>query len=693
MADLKYPNTKREIVVEKLFGYEVSDPFRWLENDARVDEDVAQWVDEQNALTQRYLASMPGRDVFRERLADLLNHEQWTPPIKRGGRYFFTRNRGRDNQSTLYMRESVTGSDKVVVDPNGWSEDGADALAEWAPSDDGRRVAYCVQTGGTDWRTIKILDVDSGTVLNDALHWVRYSNIAWSKDGSGFFYSRYPETEAGMAASTELLNHAVYFHALGRSQDEDELIHSDPTQPSVLHLADRSRDGRYAFLYSTPAVGVNGLAVINLEDADWSVRTLVQNFDAEWSVIGSTGSMLFVQTSDGAENRKIVAIDLDHDCPKPFEIVAENEAVLTSAALLGGRLLATYLVDAKTEMRRFKPDGTPDGIISLPSVGSAGSLQGDEQDEEAFFIYSSFDTPITVVRYDVAADRSEIWSSSGAHTRRCQISVEQRFYTSMDGTRIPVSIVRRIDVTDPAPTLLYGYGGFGTSIVPFYSAVHMAWVEQGGVFAIANIRGGGEYGRAWHRAAQFEKRQNAFDDFAAAATFLKAEGITRKDGLAIQGESNGGLLVGAVVNQHPHLFAAALPGVAVMDMLRFHRFTGGALWMSDFGNPDEKTHFDALIRYSPIHNIRDGLDYPAILLTTADTDDRVVPGHSYKYVAALQAAETGSKPKLVRVETRAGHGAGMPLDKVIALYADMWSFAAYWTGLDVDQSEDEQIEF
>lgn len=693
MPQINYPDTIRDEIEDQLFGHRVPDPYRWLEGDVRNDENVARWVDEQNAVTDRYLATLPGRDVFRERLATFLSFEQFTPPRKRGGRYFFTRNQGQENQATLRMRNSSGTVDEVLIDPNSWSGDGADALAEWAVSDDGRRIAYCVQTGGSDWRTIRVLDVASGIVLEDEVRWARYTNLAWTKDGSGFFYSRYPEAEAGKPTSAGILNHAVFFHALGTSQEDDLLVYADPDQPSVLHLADRSHDGRHLLIYSTPAVGVNALAVIDLTGEDWAPRPLVDDFDAEWTVIGTNERLLYILTSDRAARRRIVSLDLALDNPEPREVVTEDEAVLTSASLLGGRVLATYLVDAKTEMRRFKPDGTPDGIVVLPGVGSAGSFHGDEQDDEAFFIYSSFDTPMTVIRYHVGANRSEVWAKAAMSAARSPISIEQRFYASTDGTRVPVSIIRRVDVTDPAPTLLYGYGGFGTSIVPYYSAVHMAWVEEGGVFAVANIRGGGEYGRAWHMAGQFEKRQNAFDDFAAAGAFLKEEGITSPDGLAIQGESNGGLLVAAVVNQHPNLFAAALPGVGVMDMLRFHRFTGGALWMSDFGNPDEEQHFNTLLRYSPYHNIEGSEDYPAILATTADTDDRVVPAHSFKYIAALQAAQTGSRPKLIRVEARAGHGAGMPLDKVIALHADMWAFAAYWTGLDVEATAENEIEF
>lgn len=693
MLPINYPETKRVDVTEEHFGHTIVDPYRWLENDVRNDEGVARWVNAQNALTQRYLATLPGRDVFRERLVALLDYEQFTPPIQRGGLYFFTRNSGRDNQHMLLMRDDLDGEDHVLIDPNDWSEDSADALAEWAPSDDGRLLAYGVQTGGTDWRRIRVLDVDSGKVLGDEVAWARFTAIVWAKDGSGFFYSRYPEPEAGTADTARISNHSVHFHALGTPQADDRLVYSDPERPAVLHMVDRSRDGRYLLIYATPGVGANALAVIDLAGQSWAPRKLIDGFDAEWSVIGAKGHLLYLLTTDGAARRRLVTLDLAQDNPLPVEIVAEDKAVLTSAALLGGRLLTTYLVDAKTEVRRFAMDGTPDGVVELPGVGSAGGFQGNEEDNEAFFIFSSFDTPMTVFRHDVAANRSEVWAEPKASEKLKQISVEQRFYTSKDGTSIPVFVVRRVDVSGPAPTLLYGYGGFGISMVPYYNPVQMAWVELGGVLAVANIRGGGEYGRAWHMAGQFEKRQNAYDDFAAAGDFLKAEDITSADGLAIQGESNGGLLVGAVVNQRPDLFAAALPGVGVMDMLRYHRFSGGVLWMSDFGNPDEKQHFNTLMSYSPYHNIREGERYPAILATTADTDDRVVPGHTFKYVAALQAADLGSTPKLVRVETRAGHGAGMPLDKVIALHADMWAFAAHWTGLEVGQEEGDRIEF
>jgi len=686
MPPIVYPQTQQIPVVEEHFGHTIADPYRWLENDVRSDARVAQWVEAQNALTQDYLAGLPGRAIFAERMAELLNYEHVMPPVKRGDRYFYTRNSGQENQSALYMREGHDGTAKPLIDPNGWSEDSGDALAEWSPSDDGRFVAYGVQQGGTDWRTIQVLGVDAGTVLEDRVEWARFTDIAWAPDGSGFFYARFLQPDS-IRAGAGIANHAVYFHAIGTPQAQDRLIYSDPQHPENLTPIGRTADGRYLTISPTPGAGANRLAVIDLESKDWTPRFLVDELNADWGVIDNVGPLIYATTNLGAERGKIVTFDMAEARPQASELVAEDDAVLNNAVLMGGRLVTAYLVDAKTEVRRFALDGAPDGTVDLPGIGSAGGFKGRSGDNEAFFIFSTFDTPITVYRYDVAANSYRPWAEPKLAANFDDVVVEQRFYNSKDGTRVPLFIVRKKDVTEPVPTLLYGYGGFGISMVPVYNPMQMAWVEQGGVLAIANIRGGGEYGRAWHQAGQFEKRQNAYDDFIAAGDYLKAEGITSKGGLVAQGESNGGLLVGVVTNQRPDLFAAALPGVGVMDMLRYHKFTGGALWIADFGSPDEEQHFENLLTYSPYHNIRPGLDYPAILATTADTDDRVVPGHSFKYVAALQSADLGDRPRLVRVETRAGHGAGMPLDKVIVLHADQWAFAAHWAGLKVGKTQ------
>jgi prolyl oligopeptidase len=688
MPSITYPQTLQRPVVEEHFGQTITDHYRWLENDVRSDEQVAHWVEAQNALTENYLADLPGRAVFAERMAALLDYEQVSAPLRRGDRYFYTRNSGQENQPTLYMRQGQDGAAEVLIDPNGWSEDSGDALAEWSPSDDGRFIAYGVQQGGTDWRSIQVLDIDTGTVLEDKVEWARFTDIVWAPDGSGFFYARFPQPGSARDGAG-ISNHAVYFHAIGTPQADDRLIYADPAHPEYLTPIGRTANGRYLTISPTPGAGANRLAIVDLESSDWTPRFLVDELAGDWGVIGNVDTVIYATTNRDAERGKIVTFDMTEAQPQPRDLVAEDIAVLNTAALMGGRLVAAYLVDAKTEVRRFTLEGTPDGTLALPGIGSAGGFKGRSTEKEGFFLFSTFDTPITVYRYDVAANSYQPWIEPGLAADFDDILIEQRFYSSKDGTRVPLFIVRRKNVTEAAPTLLYGYGGFGISMVPYYNPMQMAWVEQGGVLAIANIRGGGEYGRAWHQAGQFENRQNAYDDFIAAGEYLKAQNIASEEGLVVQGESNGGLLVGVVTNQRPDLFAAALPGVGVMDMLRFHKFTGGALWIADFGSPEDEQHFQNIFAYSPYHNIAEGQDYPAILATTADTDDRVVPGHSFKYIAALQAAAVGDKPRLIRIETRAGHGAGMPLDKAIALHADQWAFAAHWAGLSVGLGTDE----
>lgn len=681
---MNYPKTPRVDAADEHFGRRIADPYRWLENDIRRDRDVAAWVEAQNAVSAPYLAGLPARDVFHKRLTALFDHERLTAPKKRGARYFFTRNAGLDNQAVLFVCEGVSGADRVVIDPNQWSEDGATVLAEWAPSEDATHLAYAIQEGGTDWRTIRILDIESNTILDDEIKWARFTSVAWVKDGSGFFYSRNPEPETDAAFVAPALEHAVYFHRLGTPQSDDKLIHAPEAEHPLIHTVDVTADGRYAVIYSTALMGGNALAVVDLTRSDWHVRTVVGAFDQPCFLAGNVVTKLFLSTQQGAERGKIVTVDLADPEPVFADLVPErDDAVLGFGALAGDRLIVAYMVDAKTHVERYTLDGTPDGVVELPGIGTAGLFHGRPDDNEAFFVFTGHDAPTSIYRYDVAANVSTTWSEPKVAVDLDRIVVEQRFYASKDGTRVPIFVVRRRDVTAPAPTMLTGYGGFGIPMVPFYSPAAMAWIEQGGVYAVANIRGGGEYGKAWHNAGRLQDKQNVFDDFIAAGEFLKGEGIASPDGLAIHGESNGGLLIGAVINQRPDLFAAALPGVGVLDMLRFERFTGGQLWIQEYGRPDVEPDFRNLLAYSPLHNIRSGTTYPAILVTTADTDDRVVPAHSFKYVATLQAADLGARPRLLRVETRAGHGPGKPTDKAINEIADMWAFAAHWTGLKV----------
>ncbi|GGD33966.1 prolyl oligopeptidase family serine peptidase [Aureimonas glaciei] len=677
-----YPETERGDVVDEKFGTAIADPYRWLESDARRSADVARWIEAQNDLSAPYLAGLPGRDIFRQRLTALFDHERLTAPEKRGERYFFTRNAGLDNQSVLFVREGVGGADRVVLDPNDWSTDAATALAEWAPSEDGSHLAFAVQDGGSDWRTIRVMNIESGVILEDEIRWARFTRIAWAKNGSGFFYSRNPRPEKEAGFEAKVAEHAVYFHRLGTPQSEDRLVHAPASDIPLIHTVNVTPDGRYAVIYSTALTGGNALVVVDLLDPDWPMRTVVPAFDQGWTLAGNIGTKLFLSTQDGAPRGKIVTLDLAAATRAVVEIVAERpDATLFEAALIGDRLLTSYLVDAKTEVLLRQLDGTADGTLDLPGIGTAGGFRGRPGDDEGFFVFTSLDAPTTVYRFDAAANTRTVWAAPTVDLD--QVIVEQRFYASKDGTRVPIFVVRRRDVAGPAPTVLSGYGGYGIPMVPYYSPEVMAWVEQGGVYAVANIRGGGEYGKAWHDAGRLQRKQNVFDDFIAAAEFLKAEGITSPDGLAIQGGSNGGLLVGAVVNQRPDLFAAAMPNVGVLDMLRFDRFTSGQHWVQEYGDPAVEADFRNLLSYSPYHQIRSGLTYPAILATTADTDDRVVPAHSFKYVAALQSADLGPRPRLLRVDTRAGHGAGKPTDKMIEEMADVWAFAARWTGLEV----------
>ncbi|NUB44987.1 S9 family peptidase [Fertoebacter nigrum] len=687
---MTYPDTRQDAIVEDHFGVTVPDPFRWLENDPRQDTEVATWIEAQNAASAPYLAALDGRDVFRDRLTAHFNHETALPPAKRNGKYFFIRNSGMDDQPRLILRDGVDGPDRVLIDPNTWSADGTTALAEWAPSSDGGHVAYAVQVGGTDWRTIRVMDTATSTILDDEIEWARFTNIAWAADGAGFYYSRFPEPAADAGFDAPIDGHAIYFHRLGTPQAEDRLIHAPTPGLPLLHTVDVTSDGRYIIIYTSALTGGAQVTVIDTNDADLSPVTLVESYDDSWVLLGNIGPHMIWATQKDAPRGKVVTINLDAAAPQFTDLIAEKpDAVLRegSAIVAGDRIVLSYMVDAQSRVERYTLDGTFEGLVDLPGPGTTGAFQGQPGDDEAFFAFTSYDAPLTIHRLEVGANRSSVWAAPNVDIDLDRIIVEPHIYTSKDGARVPLFVMRRKDVTGPAPTMLYAYGGFAISIVPHYSPAAIAWVEQGGVYAVANIRGGGEYGSAWHHGGRRADKQNSFDDFIAAGEYLKASGITSADGLAIHGESNGGLLVGAVVNQRPDLFAAALPGVGVLDMLRFERFTSGSMWVQEFGDPKVEADFQTLHAYSPLHTIRDGASYPAILATTADTDNRVVPSHSFKYVAALQSADLGPHPHLLRVETRAGHGAGKPMRMVVDEFADRWAFAARWTGLKVSMPD------
>ncbi len=680
---IAYPRTERGDVIETLFGERVADPYRWLENDVREDPRVRAWVAAQNAVTNRYLATLPSRAAFRARMTQMYDYERFGLPEKAGARYFYTRNDGLQNQAALYVREGLNGAPRLLIDPNSWSQDGATALAEWDPSEDGRFLLYSVQDGGTDWRIVRVLDVATGQPLTDEIRWVKFSNLDWAKDGSGFFYSRFPEPPQGQQFQSLNQNQSIYFHRLGTAQSADRLVYATPDRPQLNHNSQVSDDGRWLIVTSSTGTDARyEITLIDLAAPGAAPRRLVTGLEHDWRYLGNQGTRFFWTTNEGAPRRRIVATDIAEP-GGPTELVPEDEATLGSASIVGDQLIATYMVDARSEVRTFTLDGRRTGTIQLPGIGTASGFSGDPADSETFYSFSSYNQPPTIYRYDSASGRSDVFAQPELAFDPAHYEVRQAFFASRDGTRVPMFLVHRrdLDRSRPQPTLLYGYGGFNSSSTPAFQPRWMTWIDMGGVLAVANIRGGGEYGRAWHDAGRRASKQNGFDDFIAAAEYLIRERITSNRNLAIEGRSNGGLLVGAVLNQRPDLFAAALPGVGVMDMLRFDRFTAGRYWVDDYGYPDREADFRILRRYSPYHNIRSGVRYPAVLVTTADTDDRVVPAHSFKYIAALQAADAGPLPHLIRIETRAGHGSGKPTDKQIEEYSDMYAFIARFTGL------------
>jgi prolyl oligopeptidase len=587
----------------------------------------------------------------------------------------------------LFVRDGLKGEGRVLIDPNGWAKDGATALAEWEPSEDGTHLLYSVQDGGTDWRIVRVKDVATGEDTGDEIRWVKFSGLAWAKDGSGFYYSRFPEPKEGEAFQSLNENHAVYFHRLGTAQSADTLIHATPDKPKLNNSAQVTDDGKY--LLVTGSEGTDERYALTLypigKKGAGKPITLVDDYANNWEYVANEGTRFTFLTNKDAPRQRLVSLDIR----KPgelTELVAQNEATLVGASRVGNRIILSYLGDAKSEAEMVGLDGRPISAIHLADIGSAAGFGGNPKDPETFYAFSSFATPTTIYRLDTVTGKSEIFAAPKLTFDPRQFSVEQRFYKSKDGTEVPMFVVMKkgLDRSKGSPTLLYGYGGFNVSMTPGFSPTKLAWMDAGGVYVVANLRGGGEYGKAWHDAGRLDKKQNVFDDFIAAGEYLISEGITGKGQLAIEGGSNGGLLIGAVTNQRPDLFAAALPAVGVMDMLRFDRFTAGRYWVDDYGYPSKEADFRNLLAYSPYHNIRGGTAYPAILVTTADTDDRVVPGHSFKYTAALQHADIGPKPHLIRIETRAGHGSGKPTDKIIAEAADKYAFAAKWTGLAVE---------
>ncbi len=688
--DINYPETRTVEHVDSYHGVEVADPYRWLEDDVRESEAVKTWVDTQNEVTFAYLESIEEREIIEKRMTELWDFERYGTPSKEGGRYFYSYNDGLQNQSVIYMQASLDAEPELLLDPNTWSEDGTVALASYFPSPDGRHVAYLVQDGGSDWRTAEVISLESGERLDDRLEWLKFTGLAWAGDGSGFFYSRYPETDDDEKFQTLNMNQAVYFHTIGSPQSDDRLVFANPDNPEWGHFATVSDDGEHLLI--TVWKGTDDRYQIvhrDLTNPDAEPAYLIEGFDNDYTYVGNVGKALYFRTNRDAPLNRLIAIDVDNPEPSAWrEIIPEAEDVLDGVSLVGGRIIADYMQDAQTVVKIFDLDGKQTGTVDLPGIGTAIGFNGKVDDPETFFAYTSFDTPTTVNRLDVVTGEVTVFRQPDVDFDSSDYIVRQVFYRSKDGTRVPMFLSHRKDLefNGDTPTMLYGYGGFNISQTPAFSITRLAWMEMGGVYAVANLRGGGEYGKEWHKAGTKLNKQNVFDDFIAAGEYLVEEGYTSPSKLAIFGGSNGGLLVGAVTNQRPDLFGAAIPAVGVMDMLRFHKFTAGRFWVDDYGSADNsREEFDALYAYSPYHNAKPGENYPAIMVTTADTDDRVVPGHSFKYAAAMQAAQGGDAPVLIRIETRAGHGAGKPTEKIIEEYADRWAFLVENLGMQLPE--------
>ena len=679
-AALAYPETRREALVERYFGVEVADPYRWLEDDR--SEETARWVQAQNAVTRAYLDAIPYRDKIARTLKRLLDYERESAPFFAGAYTYFYRNDGLQNQDVLWRR-GADGEAEVFLDPNTFSDDGTVSMSAVSFSRDGRFVAYQLSEGGSDWRRIVVRDVASGEALDEAIVDVKFSGIAW-RGNEGFYYSRY-DKPAGSALSAKTDQHKLYFHRIGTPQAQDELIFGASDGQKHRYVgADVTEDDRFLSIVAANSTSGNRLFLVDLASAQARPTPILIDEDADAAVIDAAGDTIFIETNRDAPNGRVVRADAADPGPANWQdVIAESEHVL-SVRTGAGYFFALYMVDALSRVRQYARSGEFLREIELPDLGSASGFSGKREQDSLYFSFTNYRLPPSIFHLDPATGAVSLYRASSSRFAADDFVTEQVFYTSADGTRIPMLIThaRGLPRDGSAPTLLYGYGGFNVSLMPRFSATVAAWLSLGGVYAVPNIRGGGEYGKAWHLAGTRERKQNVFDDFVAAAQYLLDQGYTSKEKLALRGGSNGGLLVGAVMTQRPDLFQVALPAVGVMDMLRYHTFTAGAGWAYDYGTAaDSEDMFRTLLGYSPLHNLKPGTRYPATLVTTADHDDRVVPAHSFKFAAQLQRDHAGDAPVLIRIEADAGHGAGTPTGKIIEQYADVWGFTFYNLGV------------
>ena len=684
---LPYPVTATTNTIDAYHGTNVPDPYRWLEDEN--GEGTRQWIEAENAVTFRYLESLPEREPLRRRLTELYQYDRYGVPRQYRGKffhpYFYTRNRGLENQTVLLVSRTLDGEPSVLLDPNRLSTDGTIALKSYSPNDDGTKVVCALSSAGSDWEEWKVFDVITGKETGDVLNWVKFSGCAWARDGSGFFYSRYdaPPESAKLSRVNEFQK--LYFHRLGQPQSEDTLVYERKDHPKWGFSGDTTEDGRYLVITVTEGTDTrNRVFYKDLESPNAPVVELLNDFDASYNFIGSDGSVFYFQTDLDAPRSRIVAVDVTRPARANWrELVPQSDATLTSAGYVGGRLAAVYLRNAYSEVKFYGTDGKFQKTLELPGIGTVSGFSGRQDATETFFAYTSFNTPTRIYRYDFKSGERSLWKQPEVPFSPEDYETRQVWFTSKDGTRVPMFITGRRDL--PAgkahPALLYAYGGFNISITPSFSPANLLWMEQGGLYCVPNLRGGGEFGEEWHQAGTKVRKQNVFDDFIGAAEWLVKEEQTTPSQLAIAGGSNGGLLVGAAITQRPDLFGAALPAVGVMDMLRFHLFTIGWAWVSDYGSSANPEEFRALYAYSPYHNLKPGTCYPPTLVTTGDHDDRVVPAHSFKFAARLQAVQSCDKPVLIRIETRAGHGAGKPTTKIIEESSDRIAFIAHELGV------------
>ena len=674
---LTYPETRRSSHVDIYHDVEVPDPYRWLEDSAAGE--VHAWIDAQNNLTEYWIDRIPERAQIKARLEQLWDYEKFDVPVHKGGRYFFSHQEGLQNQPVLYWSETLNGRPIELLNPNEFSSDGTVSLNAYKLSWDGRYLAYGLSDGGSDWQTWRVREVNTGEDLPDRLRWTKFANAAWTEDNRGFFYSRYPESTSPLSERA-IFDQAVYYHKLGTSQSEDELIYHNAQNPKWLYSGAVTDDGSTLVLHIHQGTErKNRIYIKNLESSNASVVPMMDDFDAIYEYLGNEGSRFWFRTTNDASNGRVIEVDINNPSPSNWvEVIPESSDPIQSVSIINDKFIVNYLQDAHSVVQTFELNGRPAGGMRLEGMGTAWGFTGSRGDSETFYAYSDFITPPTIYKFDVARDETELFRKPFVDFDASQFEVKQIFYRSKDGTRVPMFIAHKkgIQLDGNNPTLLYGYGGFNVSLTPQFSVARSVWMEMGGVFALANIRGGGEYGRDWHLAGTKMQKQNVFDDFISAGEWLIDSGYTNSSKLAVQGGSNGGLLTGAVVTQRPDLFGAAIVQNGVLDMMRYHEFTIGWAWASDYGTSEDPEMVRELLRYSPVHNAYPGQSYPAVMVTTADHDDRVVPAHSYKFAAALQRAQASANPVLIRIQMRAGHGMGKPTSILIDEVSDIWAFLA-----------------